>query len=88
SKELIMSWPSSVISSNWGTTTAMAANGENFVVFGDNTWEVKPNGDYTQIKSDWPKTVAATTNGNFIYAIRPEGYIYNIRTTSYTDVFK
>src|SRR5438270_3406321 len=83
-----MGWPKSIISSDWGSTTAVAPNGENIVVFAYHMWEVKPNGQYTQIGSDWPKNVAATTNGNFIYAIRPDGFIYKISTLNYANVFK
>ncbi|RGB23273.1 hypothetical protein C1646_774763 [Rhizophagus diaphanus] len=83
-----MSWPKSIISSDWGNATAIAPNGENIVVFAYHIWEVRPDGKWTQIGSEWPKTVAATTNANFIYAIRPDGFIYKISTLSYTNVFK
>ncbi|PKY60362.1 hypothetical protein RhiirA4_483976 [Rhizophagus irregularis] len=83
-----MSWPKSIISSDWGNATAIAPNGENIVVFAYHIWEVRTDGKYTQIGSEWPKTVAATTNANFIYAIRPDGFIYKISTLSYTNVFK
>ncbi|RIA92123.1 hypothetical protein C1645_765827 [Glomus cerebriforme] len=83
-----MSWTKGIISSNWGGATAIAPNGENIVVFAYHMWEVNPDGKYTQIGSEWPNTVAATTNGNFIYAIRPDGFIYKISTSSYRNVFK
>ncbi|CAI2176653.1 2514_t:CDS:1 [Funneliformis geosporum] len=83
-----MSWPKRIISSDWGSATAIAPNGENIVVFAYHMCEVNPDGKYTKIGSEWPKTVAATTNGNFIYAIRPDGFIYKIDTSSYTKVFK
>ncbi|CAI2187991.1 6869_t:CDS:1 [Funneliformis geosporum] len=83
-----MSWPKSLISSDWGSTTAIAPNGENVVVFANKICEVNPDGNYTQIGLEWPKIIAATTNGNFIYAIYPDGFIYKISTSSYTSVFK
>ncbi|CAG8571389.1 1781_t:CDS:1 [Acaulospora morrowiae] len=79
-----MGWTKSHISSDWGQSTAMAPNGEKIVVFAYHTWEVNPDGIYTQVISEWPNTVAATTNGNFIYAIRPDGFIHKINTSSYS----
>ncbi|GES96757.1 hypothetical protein RCL_jg14766.t1 [Rhizophagus clarus] len=83
-----MGWPKNLLASNWGSSTAMAPNGENIVVFANHMYEVTPGGRYTQIGSEWPNIVAATTNANFIYAIRPDGFIYKISTSSYTNVFK
>ncbi|CAG8743599.1 19102_t:CDS:1 [Dentiscutata erythropus] len=79
-----MSWSYSKISFDWKASTAMAPNGENIVVFAYHVWEVNSDGIYNQVGSDWPNTVAATTNGNFIYAIRPDGFIYKLRTSNYT----
>ncbi|GBB88957.1 hypothetical protein RclHR1_24010003 [Rhizophagus clarus] len=83
-----MSWPKGLISSDWKNATAIAPNGEYVVVFAYHMYEVNPDGKFTQIGSEWPRTVAATTNGNFIYAIRPDGLIYKISTLSYSNVFK
>jgi hypothetical protein len=83
-----MSWPKNYISSDWGNATAIAPNGENIIVFAYHMWEVNPDGRCAQIGSEWPNTVAATTNGNFIYAICPNGFIYKISTLSYNNVFK
>ncbi|CAG8623133.1 10985_t:CDS:2 [Gigaspora margarita] len=82
-----MGWTASIISRNWQSATAMSPNGENIVVFAYQIWEVNPDGQYKQVGSEWPHTVAATTNGNFIYAIRPDGFIYKINTSSY-NIFK
>ncbi|CAG8676746.1 12649_t:CDS:2, partial [Dentiscutata heterogama] len=79
-----MSWSYSRISSNWKGSTTMAPNGEKIVVFASHVWEVNSDGICNQAGSDWPNTVAATTNGNFIYAIRPDGSIYKLRTSNYT----
>ncbi|CAI2182766.1 7868_t:CDS:2 [Funneliformis geosporum] len=49
---------------------------------------ISSDGNYTQIGLEWPKIVAATTYCNFIYAIHPDGFIYKISTSSYTNVFK
>ncbi|CAI2196838.1 13713_t:CDS:2, partial [Funneliformis geosporum] len=61
---------------------------ENVIVFANKICDVNPDGNYTQIGLEWPKIVAATTYCNFIYAIHPDGFIYKISTSSYTNVFK
>ncbi|RIB04921.1 hypothetical protein C2G38_2048036 [Gigaspora rosea] len=80
-------WTAIEISKNWQSATAMAPNGEKIVIFTNDIWEVNPDGQYVQVGSECPNTVAAITNGNFIYAIRTDGFIYKINTSSY-KIFK
>ncbi|CAG8829142.1 23063_t:CDS:1, partial [Racocetra persica] len=72
------------ISADWNNSTAIAPNGEKIIVFAIDVWEVNSYGQYDRVGSSWPNTVAATTNGSFIYAIRPDGFIYKLKTSDYS----